>query len=171
MTRKEPSKEATLGEVLAEVSLIDIGKMLKAGLGVMGCWFVLALVAFMITTATDSAGYGLSDVGVPDWLVWLLLGWFYVYFTTSQTSYHEWRMSWYFPKVGWLGSLILAAYFVTFVYLAIWAANLEADVERFVAVMLVWFGYPSPFILFLSAINAGHTKLMEKRLAGDIVRG
>lgn len=164
MGRKEPSKEARLGEVLAEVSLVDVWRIVKGGLATMGCLGVFFAIIFAITSVSESAGYGMDDLGVPNWLVWLLLSWAFVYSATSETSWHELSMSWYFPKLGWMGSLILAAYLVGFAYLFIWVSNMEVGVERLLSFLIVWLGYTSPFLLFLSAISVGHTKLMEKRM-------
>lgn len=162
---REPSKEATLKEVLAEVSLIDVGRILKGGLATMGCLLVFFAVIGAISTATESAGYGLDDLGVPYWPIWLIFAWAMVHSGTSSTSYHQWIMSWYFPKLGWFSSLLLAAYLLGFVYLVIEVLDLDLGLERTVAAILVWMVYPSPFILFLAVIEAGYAKLMERRLA------
>lgn len=165
MAIKELEEDARLGEVLAEVSVADIGRMLKTGGASFGCLAVYLLVIVAIISVADATGYGSEAWGIPDWVFWLLIVWLFVYAVTSQTSYHVWKMSWYFPKLNWLSSLLLAAYFVGFGYLLRWANAIDVGLERTVAFFLVYFGYMSPFLLFVSAISLGHSKLMEKRRA------
>jgi len=165
MASREPDKEATLGEVLAEVSLVDVGRMLKRGLATLGCWALFYVFIIVITSVTDSAGVGWDKLRVPGWLVWVLIGWAYVYGATSERSFHQLKMSWYFPKLNWLTSLLLTGYAVGFGYLlsALW--QMPVGVERGAAFFAVWFGYTAPFVAFCSVTNAGYEKLMEKRRA------
>lgn len=165
MARKEPEKEATLGEVLSEVSLADVGRMSKSGLATMGCWAVFMVIVLVIVSVTDSAGIGFDKVGVPDWVVWLIIGWFYVYTATSQRSFHELKMSGYFPKLGWFSSLLLTGYAVGFGYLINAVFQMPVGVERGAAFFAVSCGYTAPLIAFISVINAGYVKLMDKRRA------
>jgi len=165
MTGKKLEKEATLREVLAEVSLVDLGGMLKRGFATIGCWTLMFAIIFLITTISEGAGYGWDTLGIPDWILWVLIAWLWVHIATSQRSSHEWNVSWYFPKLNWFGSLFLSAYLVGFVYLFLWVIDLEVGLERFGAFLALWFGYTAPFVLLLSATNAGYEKLMEKRRA------
>jgi hypothetical protein len=161
MGRKDPETEATLGEVLAEVSLADLSPMLKRGLAAMGCWAVFYLVIFLFTTVTDSAGVGFDSFGVPDWIVWLLFAWMMTHAATSHRSFHE--LSWYFPKLNWLGSLLLAGYLLGFFYLAMAVSHMEVGAARLLAAFAVFVGYMTPFAAFLAVTHAGYDKLMEKR--------
>lgn len=157
----DPEKEATLGEVLAEVSVADLGSMLKGGLTTMGCWAVFYLVIFLFTTVTDSADIGFESFGVPDWIVWLLFAWMMTHAATSHRSFHQ--LSWYFPKLNWLGSLLLAGYLLGFVYLAMAVSHMEVGAARLLAAFAVFVGYLAPFAAFLAVTHAGYDKLMEKR--------
>ena len=161
MARKEPSKEATLKEVLAEVSLADVGGMLKGWLKTVGCLGIFFGFAFLVGPATEAAGLKLPDWGIPSWLWLLIVPWGVVYAATAETSYHE--ISWYFPKQGWFGSLLLAAYAVGFIYLVIQVYNMEKGDGAFLAFLAVWFGYTGPFTAFTAVTTFGHAKLMEKR--------
>ena len=165
MLQKEPSNEATLGEVLSEVTLADVGRKLKKGAGLLGCYAVFLIVILAITSVGKSTGYDLDQLGIPSWIIWLLLAWVYVYGATSERSFHTIDTSWYFPKLKWFGSLVLAAYLVGFAYGVHWVSNMDEGVERGIWAMLVWVGYTSPFILFLSIISVGHDNLMKKRRA------
>lgn len=168
VTNKEPEKEARLGEVLAEVSLADIGRMLKGGGASVGCLAVYLMVVLVLISAADATGYGSDQWGIPNWVLWLLIVWLCVYAATSEKSYHESKMSWYFPKLNWLTSLILAAYFVGFGYLLSWVNGMDAGFGRAITFFFVYLCYTSPFLLFMSAIRLGHEKLMEKRRAAAL---
>lgn len=162
MARDHADKEATLREVLGEVSLLDVGRAIKSGLAAVGCLLVFLIAVGAATSFGESAGYDMS-FGIPDWMIWLGVAWLFAYSATSLTSYHTINASWYFPKLGWLGSLLLAAYVVGFGYLNSWVWKMEMGFERALMGVLVWVGYTTPFLLFLSVIGIGHAKLMEKR--------
>jgi hypothetical protein len=164
MGHKKPEKEANLKEVLAEVSLVDVGRSIKSGLALMGCYLLFLLVVAAVAAFGHNSGYDVS-LGVPSWVIWLGLAWMYVYSATSSTSYHAFNGGWYFPKLGWFSSLVFASYLVGFVYLNRWVWDMELGVERGAAAALVWVIYPAPFLLFLAVIRIGHDKLMEKRSA------
>ena len=168
MARTEPSKEAALKDVLAEVSLTDVGAMLKGWLRTMGCLGIFFAVGFLIDFASDAAGVKLPDWGIPSWVWWwvwwLLIAWMVAYEATSHRSYHSFDTSWYFPKLGWFGSLLLAAYAVGLVYLVIWVFDMGKGTEGALAYVAVWLGYVSPFTAFIAVTSHGHAKLMEKRL-------
>jgi hypothetical protein len=166
LAKQEPQKEATLGEVLAEVNLADIGRMLKSGSMATGCLAVWLLLIFAFSAAGHAAG--LDGTGVPDWLAWLLIAWFFAYVATSKKSYHRFNASWYFPKLGWFGSLVLAAYLVLFGYLLKWVGDIQERPDRTIGFALVYLVYLSPFLIFLSAITVGHAKLMDKRSAAAV---
>ncbi len=134
---KEPSKEATLKEVLAEVSLADVGGMLKTWLSTLGCLGIGMAFVLLFTAATQGVGLP-DDWGIPGWLVWLVLAWLFVHEATSVRSYHKLDMSWYFPKLGWFGSLLLAAYVVGFIELLFWVNSLDKGVGAGLAFFAVW---------------------------------
>jgi hypothetical protein len=161
--KKEPNKEATLKEVLAEVSLADLGPMLRGWLKTLGCLGIFLAVAFVFEVASDAAGLKLPNWGIPNWVWWLIVAWMIVYETTSGKSYHQVEMNWYFPKQGWFGSLLLAAYALGFIYLLIWVNSMERGIESALAFVAVWVGYTAPFTAFASIMSLGHTNLVEKR--------
>lgn len=164
MARTRSDKEASLREVLAEVSLLDVGRLLKSAFLVLGCLGIFYALFFGVgAVASAATGYTMNDLGIPSWVIWLLLAWAYVFGATNDRSFHEWNASWYFPKLGWFSSLLLAAYLVGFVYLSIPVFEMEQGLDRLLAAMLLWLAYAGPFLVFLSAINIGHQKLMEKR--------
>jgi hypothetical protein len=162
---RQTSKEATLGEVLSEVSLADLGRKLKSGAIWTACWLVFCGFILVVTSAGKDAGYDIEQTGIPDRVFWLIMAWAFTYVATSERSYHEVKESWYFPRLGWFSSLLLAAYLLGFVYLLIEIAKMEIGLERGVAFGAVWIGYSSPFIFFLSVIAVGHSNLMDKRNA------
>ena len=98
MARDELSKEAALKEVLAEVSLADVGAMLAGWLKAVGCLGVFFGMCFLVEVATDTAGLKLFDWDVPTWFWLLAAPWAIVHAATAETSYHV--ISWYFPKLG-----------------------------------------------------------------------
>lgn len=163
MARTEPSKEATLREVLAEISIVDLLRMLKKDLARIGCWGLFMVVIALVSAVVTGTKADVESWGIPGWVVWIFLGWGYAYAMTESHSYHTLEISWYFPKLGWFWSLVFAAYAVGFVELVFWVGSMEVGWDRTVAAIAVWLGYTFAMIFFLSAINAGHAKLMEKR--------
>jgi hypothetical protein len=164
MARVLPDKEASLGEVLAEVSLVDVGRMVKQGATTLGCLGVFYGLIFLFgSIAGRATGFSWSKTGIPSWTIWLIIAWAVIYNATSERSFHELNLTWYFPKLGWLSSLILAAFFIGFVMLCIMMFNMEMGTDRLLVGIAVWLGYLGPFCFFLSAINLGHSRLLEKR--------
>lgn len=171
MTLTRLEKEATLREVLSEVTLLDIGQLLKntfVTLGCLGAFFVvIILVGSVAGTAT---GFHFSDLAIPAWAIWLVITWFYLWASTHDFSYHEFKASWYFPKLGWLGSLVVAAYLVGFVRISVAIFDMPLGVERGAAAIFAYLVYAGPFFLFFSAINIGHRKLLDKRTKASEAR-
>jgi hypothetical protein len=164
MSRKEPSREATLKEVLAEVSVADIGNMFKGWLKTIGCLALFLAVVFLLDVGLKGAGVSDWGFDIPGWVWGGLIAWAVIHQATSETSFHRLDWSWYFPKQGWLGSLLLAAYAVGFIYLLIWVWNMERGIGSGLAFFAVWLGYTAPFTAFTAVTSLGHKKLMEKRL-------
>lgn len=95
------SKEATLSEVLAEVSILDVGAILKRSLAGLGCLAIFFLVVAGLDAGTT---YALPDFHPPSWgiwLFWLAIGWGWLASVTEGKSYHHWEYGWYFPKLRW----------------------------------------------------------------------
>ncbi|NTZ44046.1 hypothetical protein G7A66_13350 [Altererythrobacter sp. SALINAS58] len=164
MARIRAEKEATLREVLAEVSLLDVGRLLKSTLLTLGCLGIFYAIIFGVgAVASNATGFTVSDLGIPGGVFWIFVAWVFVFGATSDRSFHEWNASWFFPKLEWFSSLLLAAYIVGFIYLNIHIFSMELGAERALAAVTFWLGYAGPFLLFFSAINIGHAKLLEKR--------
>lgn len=160
----DKEKEATLKEVLAEVSLLDLGRMIKEVLLSIGCLAVFWGIIFFASAAiTGTTGLRFSHLGIPDWVFWLAFAWMMVASATTERSFYEVKISWFFPRLNWFTSFLLAGYIVGFFQLMTWVNSLEKGLESGLAFAAVWFGYLTPFLLFLSAINVGYSKLMEKR--------
>ena len=148
-------KEAELREVLAEVSLLDLARVLKATLASWGCLLVILVFAPVWDWAF---GRVTSSWSIPLWLIWTLILWGALAAATEYKSYHE--FGFYFPKLRWWASLLLAAYVVGFVELCSRSWG-KGGIIGMVAYLLYLF----PFLTFMSAIEIGHNNLMRKREA------
>src|SRR5437764_15094581 len=103
------SKEAGLSEVLAEVSILDLGFILKQAFLGLGC---LALIIFVGIGIETGAKFAVPGIHVPSWvkwLFWLVVAWGWLAEVTEKT-YHHREFSWYFPRLRWWSSLLFAAY-------------------------------------------------------------
>lgn len=160
------NREASLKEVLAEVNFLDLWAAAKAIFSQMGCLLIFfAILAFIgqVTGYSRDTGYGF---GIPDWAFWLFTIWIFVGLYTSDTSYHEHRFAWYFPKLGFVWSTPLAFYFL--VGIEIYRGGLP-DMDawekagHFLLAAIWWF----PFFLGVSLLEIGHNRLMGKRANGS----
>jgi hypothetical protein len=157
-------KEATLREVLAEVSILDVGRMLKQAFLGAGCFAIFSGIIFFADAAvSETTGWRFSNLGIPDWVIWIVFAWMGVAATTTEKSFHEAKMSWYFPKLNWFTSLLFAAYLVGFFQLMTWVYSLPRGLESAFAFGAIWFAYFCPFLMFLAAINIGYDKVIAKR--------
>ncbi len=71
-------REATLREVLGQVSLLDLGATIRSMFATLGC-----LGAFFLLIALLGKGLsfwtGMNDgLGIPDWAYWLFLIWMFL---------------------------------------------------------------------------------------------
>lgn len=148
---------------MSEVTLVDLGGLLKVVFANLGCFAIFWVIIFVVDTATAGAGFG--NWSVINWIIWPLILWGIVYEYMSDRSYHEWKVGWYFPKLNWLGSLILSAYLTGFAYILKQVLGMELGLARDIASAAFFVVYACPFILFLSLLSIGHSKLMEKRRA------
>jgi hypothetical protein len=163
------TKEAALSEVLAEVSMLDLGKVVKRTLSSLGCLALFLLISAVLGSGVEGGvHYAMPELHVPSWLIWLAIAWFWIGMLTADKSYHDWEMSWYFPKLRWRASLLLAAYLVGGfeIYVAVLGMNQSA--ARVLAAAASYF-YLLPLWVSISVINVGHAKLMEKRQAAAIL--
>lgn len=161
------SKEATLREVLAEVTLLDVGDIFKLVASALGCLGLALIFSLLIGLAVEFFNpTGNSGLAIPEWVVWLLVLWMFIGGYTSEKSYHEHSFAWYFPKLGWLRSIPLTLYIFVAVHLF---QEIERDAGWDVkglqlVLALLWI---APFIFAILALEIGHKKLMEKRAASN----
>ena len=154
------SKEATLREVLAEVSVLDLGGQIKTVLASIGCLGVFLVISSGIGAGVSAIA---PDLTVPD-VVWrAMLVFIFVMAFTENKSYHEFRFEWYFPKLGFGGWVTLTAYIV-----GVWeafelAAGIQETMPQYIAIGFVWLILLLPFFLFLGILEVGHKRLVEKR--------
>lgn len=160
------NREARLREVLAEVNLLDLWAATKSIFTQWGCLAIFLVVAAIIGQVS-AALTGTSDgLGIPDWLIWLLVLWMLVGSYTENKSYHEHRFVWYFPKAGFLWSIPLACYLMAGIQIF---RGIDPDADAWeqggqLALAAAWW---FPFFLTVSLLEIGHNRLMEKRATGE----
>lgn len=158
-------KEATLREVLSEVTLLDVAQTMKVLFTVLGCLGIALIIGiafslgFEFFSPTENSGWS-----IPEWLVWLFLLWAFIASYTSDKSYHEHRFQWYFPKLGWLGSIPLTLYIFAAIQLF---RNVDREAEWGIKGIQILIAYLwlVPFFVSVLVLEVGHKKLMEKRAA------
>lgn len=79
---------------------------------------------------------------------------------TEKKSYHHWEFNWYFPKLRWWASFLLAAYIVGG-FEFYWVVN-AATKQNGLGLALACL-YALPSLLFMDIMAVGHAKLMVKR--------
>jgi hypothetical protein len=167
---RDRSKEATLREVLAEVSVLDVGAAFKNVMVQLGCVGIFIIISVVVGQGVDLVSSSeSSDWGIPNWAIWLAIIWVFTAAYTSDYSYHDHRFAWYFPKLGWLGSIPLALYIFAAVQL-FRAIDPRADwVVRTIQLLLAWL-WLVPFYLSVAVLEIGHNRLMDKRTAAKAER-
>jgi hypothetical protein len=161
--------EATLREVLAEVSLLEVGALIKSSLVTMGCMGVLVAIVLLIDTGTGSSDW-ISSWGIPGWAWWLFFIWLALGAYTYEKSYHEHRFAWYFPRTGYLGSIPIAIYLLLGIEL-FRAIDPKADLDVRAAQVGLWMLWLLVFALGLGVLEVGYNRLMEKRAARHKTEG
>jgi len=146
------SKEEGFKEVIAEVSILDLGGVIKQVIASTGCLAVFAALGQI----SSAAGIDITLPGWGYWVFWLLMVWGCLAAMTERKSYHE--FSWYFPRLRWWASLLFACYFLGLVGLYYSPLRDGSWLSAFVFV-----AYLFPFIIFMAVIELGHNKLMQKR--------
>jgi hypothetical protein len=166
MAKANISAEATLGEVLGTLSLLDALKLWGQGLAY---WLALSAFTFLASVfggeALTNRSFRESFFGFP-WpiaLPVLLFVWLRFF---HDTSYHQWR--WYFPKLKTMGSLLTSLYVSALIALTVMAWNYElTEINRgtgtvnILSWVSVWLSYPGA--MFFVLVNEGHRRLMAKR--------
>jgi hypothetical protein len=158
------SKEATLSEVLAEVSILDIGVILKQALTMIGCLGILILIGVGVEMGANLAMPSFQVPALAWWLFWFVVVWGWLHEMTGNKTYHRLEFSWYFPKLRWWSSLLLTAYVFGAIKLNVIAYNLDVGTTRTAVAIGIWL-YLMPFIFTMTVLETGHRKLMEKRQA------
>lgn len=162
------NKEATLREVLSEVTLLDVADVLKVQFAALGCLGIALVIGISFSLGVEFfAPSGNSSWSIPEWAFWLLFLWVFIALYTSDKSYHEHRFAWYFPKLGWLGSIPLALYIFAAIQLF---RNIDREAEWGIKgiQLLIAYLWLFPFLLFALVLEVGHKKLMEKRAAATL---
>jgi hypothetical protein len=148
-------KEATLREVLSEISLAQLFAVLKFLFLSTGFLYQAILIAIsllishFITPAISGANV-YSRAFIVCVFVWIIS-------SVVFRSYHSFRFEFYFPKLNWLGAFFLSAYLLGFWELTLWKPEFIA--LGFIAIWL----WVYAMVIFLVVINIGHIRLMERR--------
>lgn len=159
---KRVSKEATLREVLAEVSLVDLASMLKSGFLMLGCYGLFFIgILFFGQIATNGSENG-SWLGIPDWGFYLFTAWIFISGYTADSSYHEHRFNVYFPRAGYVWSIPIAAYLV-FGFSALPEYDAASGPSERLLNFFWWIAFWIPIALTFGVLETGHRKLIEKR--------
>lgn len=156
------NKEATLTEVMQEVSLADLGRHLKTTALSLGCLAVVGVV-FSVVGATATASGFVPDLNIPT-AVWIaLLVGLYVHLATSERSYHEWSGWFWFPRLRLFGWLTVTAYVTAVIEVFRHIDIFPVGIERLIAGSVIVVVLVLPGLLFLILCQAGHERLIEKR--------
>jgi hypothetical protein len=159
-TMKDMNREATLREVLSEVSLLDAGSLFNKYLAQFGCLGVFFAGGLLLEGV-----WGTSDFGVPSWAYWLFFIWVALAIYTNDKSYHDHQFKWYFPRAGWLGSIPLAVYLLLGIEL-LRSMDPKAELGVRAALLGLWLLWLLVLALGVGILEVGHNRLMEKRAAG-----
>lgn len=155
-------KEATLTEVMREVSLADLGSQLKTISLSLGCFAIIGVV-FSLVGATAKTSGVLQNLHVPT-VVWIaIVVGLYVSMATSERSYHEWSGWFWFPRLRFVGWFAVTAYLTAIIEGFRHVDIFPVGVERGAAVFAVIVVLVVPGLLFLILCQAGHERLIEKR--------
>lgn len=166
MAKATISAEATLGEVLGTLSLLDALKLCGQGLA---SWLVLSAFMFLASVfggeALTNRSFREGFFGVP-WLIALPVLLFIWLRFFHGTSYHQW--GWYFPKLKTMGSLLTSLYVSALIALTVMAWNYDLaennwdiGASNILSLISFWLSYPGG--MFFVLVNEGHRRLMAKR--------
>jgi len=158
-------EEATFGEVMSEVSLADVGRMLKAAFSSLGCWIVYLVVMSGIIWSGE-AFTGLSfDVHIPTYAWEFFVAFIVISTTTHKTSHYKYQADWYFPKLGFIGWILTAAYVTGMVEVARLLRSVPNEVLQGAIFAFAFVLFALPGIIIFDAMQVGYSRLMEKRRA------
>lgn len=159
---RKVNKEATLRDVLAEVSLVDLGALMKTAFSTLGCVAVLFVPIIFLGEFAKSETNGKPWFGLPDWVSYLFIAWVFIGSYTADKSYYEHHFAFYLPKAGFLWSIPIAAYLVLgFNALPSYQPDLALS-QRLMngAIYMAWW---MPIVISFAIFEVGHGKLIEKR--------
>lgn len=86
-------QDATVKEVLAEVTMLDLWGAVKSPFtqwGCLGAFFLVSLLLRSIGTLVTGSEDGF---GIPSWVIWLFVLWIFIAAYTENHSYHEHRFA------------------------------------------------------------------------------
>lgn len=161
---KEISKEATLKEVLAHVSVLDVWTAIKSAAFAVGCLGVLAGIGFVFAWGWKVASAPTFTLPAIAWISFIVAG--YMWFILGERSWREFSINFYYPKASFWNWLLSSGWVIA----TIEVFRLSFRFGPPIGPVLFWFGYVfmvAPAFLFFSLINLGHQRLMEARLAED----
>jgi len=156
------NQDATVREVLAEVTMLDLWGAVKSLFTLWGCLGVFFLVSLLLGSIGSFLTGSEDGFGIPSWAISLFVLWVVIGGYTENHSYHEHRFAWYFPKVGWIGALPLAAYCLVGIEIVRSGdpgASLASKALHFALIVSWWL----PMVLAIFVLEIGHRRLMEKR--------
>lgn len=156
--------EATLREVMDEVTLTDLGRYFKT-IGVnLGCLGFFVVITSVVNVGADAVNIRWD---VPD-LVWVAVGTLLaLLFLTEGSSFRQWNMYFWFPKLSWGTAFVVPTVVAAIYQLFVVANDLPAGWPKNVAAALVYLFCLFPVLMFLDLSNLGHRRLMEKRIAAE----
>lgn len=160
---RNQDKEATFREVLANVSLLDTAAAIKLICVAFGVQAILLLIVLLFVEGIyfvigrETAEWNISTAVYLFLIIWIIVATY-----TSDQSYHDHRFAWYFPKLGWIGSIPVALYMLVTVQL-FRSIDMSADWETRAIPSVFLLLWMLPFLLFMTILAKGHANLMAKR--------
>ena len=161
---KDVDTEATLREVMDEVTLIDLGRYFKI-IGInFGCLGFFFGIVSVVNVGADAVNIGWD---VPNF-VWVFFGSLLVLLTyTTDRSFRQWNMYFWFPKLSWGTAFVVPTVVAAIYQLFVVASDLPAGLPRNGAVAVVYLFCLFPVLMFWDLSNLGHMRLMKKRIAAE----
>ena len=148
-----PNTEVTFSEILGAISLRVIWAIIKRALLAIVAYGIFGGIGLIIGEAV-----GFKEEWDPAWrsIVFIAMGWAFVYVTTSSKSFHWSEHKWYFPRTNIFSSLLMSVYAV----LSITAiTSLPKGYESGILFVFLY-GFP---IFIYYTLNCGYYLVMTKR--------
>ncbi|MBO9380067.1 hypothetical protein GG804_25185 [Sphingomonas histidinilytica] len=146
--------EATLAEVFQHVTLNDVGASLKSWVIMMMIYGLLAGCGLVLETVVgDSEAWsGYS------FLVWVFLAWAGAHASFSERSFHKADLSYFFPRLRWWSSFVLAVVGVGLVFLSHLLIAGFGGIAWLLILAAIY-----PFLGLFNLMQLGHSRLMTAR--------